>query len=64
MDKMLEYFGNVVGVAGVLVCLLAGAARVAGSHYLMGFESITLLIGGISLMVAACLAKLQQLTLR
>ena len=63
MDKMLDLLGNVVGVTGIIVCTLAGASRLLGSHYLLGFESVTLFIGGTALMVMACLVKLHQLTI-
>ena len=62
MGKNLDLLGNVLGVAGIIVCTLAGASRLLGSHYLLGFESLTVFIGGIALMVMACLVKLHQLT--
>ena len=64
MEKTIDIIGSVLGVLGILVCLLAGVSRVVGSHYLLGFETITLFIGGISIMVAACLAKLQGVSLQ
>ena len=64
MEKMIDTIGTVLGVLGVLVCLSAGASRVVGSHYLLGFESITLFIGGTAIMVAACLAKLHSVSLQ
>ena len=63
MDKMLDLLGNVVGVTGIIACALAGVSRMLGGHYLLGFESVTLFIGGIALMVMACLVKLHQLTI-
>ena len=64
MEKLLGNAGTVLGVIGISVCLAAGLSRVVGSHYLMGFETITLFIGGISVMVAACLAKLHCVNLQ
>jgi hypothetical protein len=64
MEKKIDALGSILGVLGLLVCLLAGASRVVGSHYLLGFETITLFIGGISIMVAACLAKLHSVGLQ
>jgi type IV secretory pathway VirB2 component (pilin) len=64
MEKLVDIFGSVLGVIGILFCLLAGAARIAGNHYLMGFETVTLFIGGISIMVTACLAKLHNISLQ
>lgn len=63
MKKTIDATGSVLGVAGILICLLAGLMRVMGSHYLLGFESITLFTGGISIMVAGCLAKLHSLSM-
>lgn len=62
MAKIVDVTGNALGIAGILICLLAGVSRVVGNYYLLGFETITLFIGGISIMVAACLAKLQHLS--
>ena len=61
MGKMLDLLGNVAGVTGIIVCTLAGASRLLGSHYLLGFESVTLFNGGMALMVMSCLVKLHQL---
>ena len=62
MAKLLEIVGNSAGLLGILICLIAGIARILGSYHVLGFEAITLFIGGISLMVMACLIKLHQLT--
>jgi len=51
----------VVALAGIGLCALAGGARLAGSFYVLGFSASTLFLGGIALMVLACLAKLQML---
>lgn len=61
MDRVLRIVGNVLAVLGVLICLLSGLARLAGGYYLLGFETMTLYIGGIGIMVMACLAKLQRI---
>ncbi len=63
MKHLLETGGNGVALLGVLVCLVAGGARVAGGYYLMGFELMTLFIGGMGLMLGACLAKLHLLVM-
>ena len=63
MEKMLDLLGNVTGATGVFVCALAGGSRLLGAHYLLGFETVTLFIGGTALMVMACLVKLHQLTI-
>lgn len=64
MDKALEIIGNAAAVAGILTCLIAGLARISGSYHLLGFEAVTLFIGGISLMLMGCLAKLQQMSMK
>ena len=58
--KVLELLGHVAAVLGVLICLVAGASRLLGNYHFLGFESITLFIGGIALMVMACLARLYR----
>jgi hypothetical protein len=61
MKALLGIIGNVAAVAGVIVCLVAGGARLAGHYHVGHFEAMTLFMGGIGLMVFACLAKLQTL---
>jgi hypothetical protein len=64
MSKFLASVGNVAGVAGVLVCAVAGAARVLGQYDVGGLSMITLFIVGLGLMVSACLAKLHIIASR
>jgi len=64
MGNLLGIIGNSAALLGILICLVAGASRILGSFYLFGFGVGTLFIGGIALMVMACLVKLQQLTAR
>jgi type IV secretory pathway VirB2 component (pilin) len=61
MEKIIETLGNVVAVAGVLICVVAGVLRVTGNFYLLGYETMTLFVGGMGLMLMGCLAKLQKL---
>ena len=61
MDNMLGIVGNIAGALGVLVCAVAGIFRLSGSFYVFGYEAQTLFVGGIALMVMACLAKLHQI---
>ena len=58
MKNGVNLLGTVSGFAGLLICLVAGAARLSGRYHLGGFEAMTLFNGGIGLMVAACLIKL------
>ena len=62
MNKMIAYFGTIVGLAGVVLTIGAGVGRATGHYYFAGFEMLTLFSGGVGLMVMACLAKLQFLT--
>jgi hypothetical protein len=64
MSKLLASVGNVAGVAGVLVCAVAGTARVLGQYDVGGLSMITLFIVGLGLMVSACLAKLHIIASR
>ena len=61
MDNILGIVGNIAGALGILVCAVAGIFRLSGSFYVFGYEAQTLFIGGIALMVMACLAKLHQI---
>lgn len=61
MDKLIKMFGDGAGLLGLLICLIAGLTRLAGKYTLGGYESMTLLIGGIAIMLAAALAKLYRI---
>jgi len=58
MNKIINNLGLLVGVVGLLICLIAGVTRVLGHHYFAGFETLTLLNAGVSMMVSACMIKL------
>ncbi|WP_275098445.1 hypothetical protein [Sedimenticola hydrogenitrophicus] len=59
MNTLLANIGTVAGIIGILVCLIAGLARLGGFYYLAGFESMTLLNTGVALMVLAILMKVE-----
>ncbi len=61
MERVIALIGNLAGVAGILLCLLAGGARVLGDFHLYDYSAITIFQAGIGLMVLACLAKLEVL---
>lgn len=61
MDKNLDTFARITGVAGILLALIAGLGRVVGFHRLAGFESLTLLVVSIALMAASCVVQLHIL---
>lgn len=64
MNKLIGVAGNVAAVAGILVCVLTGAARIFGIYEIAGIDAIAGFTVGIGLMVFACLAKLHLLTVR
>ena len=61
MQKVLALIGSITGIAGVLVCLIAGLARVGGFYYVWGYEATTLFSAGTGLMIFACLARLEEI---
>jgi len=62
MLKNFALAGRISGIAGALVCLVAGLTRVAGMYYVAGFQSTTLFNVGIGLMVFACMVRLEVLS--
>ena len=61
MMKLIQSLGNLAAVLGMLVCLLAGLARLGGTWSVAGMDVGAVFQLGIGLMVFACLAKLQEL---
>ena len=64
MDKLWNPLGNIAALLGVLMCFVAGVSRLAGYFYILDYPAITVFIGGIGVMVMACLIKLHQLSRR
>jgi len=60
MKQLMDVVGRLSALLGVLVCAVSGVSRVTGSYYLAGFEVLTLLQGGIALMVFACVLRLYR----
>ena len=59
MNKdFLGTVANIVATVGVVICAVAGLSRLLGSYHVLGYEAMTLFIGGISLMVFSALIKL------
>lgn len=59
MNKdFLGTVATVVAAIGVVICAVSGSARLLGSYHVLGYEAMTLFIGGISLMVFSTLIKL------
>jgi len=53
-----------MGIVGILVCAVAGTARLTGHYLLGGFPVITLFEGGTTALVAGCFCLLWTLTAR
>ncbi len=64
MNQLLTLAGHTSGIVGVLICLVAGLARVGGSFYVADYEATTLFMVGVGLMVFACMVKLEFLLRR
>lgn len=54
----LGIIANIVATIGVVICAVSGLTRLLGSYHVLGYEALTLFIGGISLMVFSMLIKL------
>ena len=61
-DKLLFTLGQLAGFAGLILCLVSGLMRVAGKHWLGGFETLTLLQVGSIGMILGCFLYLTVLT--
>ena len=59
MQSILATAGSVVGWLGVFVCAVAGTAKLLGAYYFLGFEALSVFVGGVGLMSAGILAKLE-----
>lgn len=57
-SKVLRWLGRLAAVAGVLLSAVSGLLRLLGHYWVGGFQAGTLLLGGIALMVFACLCYL------
>jgi type IV secretory pathway VirB2 component (pilin) len=64
MNKYIDLAGNVAAVIGIVICLAAGLIRLSGNYFVFGFETQTLFLGSIAIMVFACLAKLHLLSVK
>jgi len=64
MQQLLTLTGSIAAVLGILLCAIAGLARVTGLYYLAGYQSTTIFMVGTGVMVFACLVKLEALSTR
>ena len=54
MQKNLLLAGNIAGFLGILLCVVAGLARLSGHFYVAGMGSGTLLQAGTAGVVIGC----------
>ncbi len=64
MDTMLMAIGRLAGLAGAVLCAIAGIARLTGAYWLGGFQLTTLLPAGVAGMVLGCMCFLMVLVER
>jgi hypothetical protein len=62
MNNALLTLGRLAGIAGLLLCLGSGFARVAGYYWIGKFETLTVLQVGTTGMVLGCFLLLFALT--
>jgi hypothetical protein len=62
--NLLVMLGRLAGLAGILVCLMAGIARLLGNYYLAGFAVSTLLQAGMAALLVGSFALLLALNQR
>ena len=61
METLLIWTGRMAGLAGVVLCVIAGATRLAGAYWLGQFQATTLLQVGVAGMVLGCFCLLMAL---
>lgn len=61
MHELLLWVGRLAGLAGALLCGVAGAARLSGSYQLGSYQALTVLDAGTAVMVLGCLAYVAAL---
>ena len=62
MNQLMRMAGRAAGGFGVLLCLVAGLARLSGSYYVVGLEATTVFLVGTGLMVFACMLRLETMS--
>lgn len=62
MTKWIATLGDLAGGLGLLVCLVAGVARLAQTWTFAGVQVPAVFQLGTALMVAGCLAKLHVMS--
>jgi hypothetical protein len=64
VENLLLWVGRLGAVAGVVLCAVAVLARLRGLYTLAGFQTGTLLLAGMAVMLAGCLGYLAALAER
>jgi membrane protein implicated in regulation of membrane protease activity len=64
MNALLLLLGRAAGLGGILLCVVAGAARLSGQYYMGNFQLTTLLQAGTAAIVMGCFFLLLALTAR
>lgn len=62
MESILLTVGRWAGTAGVLVTLAAAVGRLVGRYWIGGYQTGTVLLAGMALMLIGCLGFLAVLT--
>ena len=58
MDNLLVMLGRLAGIAGAVICLVAGFARLLGNFYVVGYSVASLLQAGMAGLLIGCFALL------
>ena len=61
MDNLLVILGRLAGIAGAVICLVAGFARILGNFYIAGFSVASLLQAGMGGLLIGCFILLLAL---
>ncbi len=64
MNNLLLWIGRSAGLVGALVCAVAVLTRLGGLFWLAGLQVSTWLLGGMALMLGACLSYVAALAER
>jgi len=64
MNEYLGLFAKNLGLLGILVSLAAIVLRILGLHYIMRIEAITVMQGGMALMLVSSVIQLNYLVKR
>ena len=62
MESLLLWIGRIAGISGVALSIWAAFSRFSGEYFVGGFQIGTLLLGGMTAMLVACISFLIVLT--